>query len=136
MEEKYCKPVYPVNCLELSEEDIKGILQKILFEFPLKEAAIELPRWIISLDKDHWLKRAVFEAIKDAASGIRKISEVSSIGEKMCGCEHITKASVDRIDLGKGRLASPSPSSLSSSIRFSVRRPASRLTAKRASCHV
>ena len=103
MEEKYCKPVYPVNCLELNEEDIKGILQKILFEFPLKEAAIELPRWIISLDKDHWLKRAVFEAIKEAASGIRKISEVPSIGEKMCGCEHITKASVDRIDLGKGQ---------------------------------
>ncbi len=103
MEEKYQKPVYPVNCLDLNEEDIKGILQKILFEFPLKEAAIELPRWIISLDKDHWLKRAVFEAIKEAASGIRKISEVSSIGEKMCGCEHITKASVDRIDLGKGQ---------------------------------
>ena len=45
----------------------------------------------------------MFEAIKEAASGIRKISEVPSIGEKMCGCEHITKASVDRIDLGKGQ---------------------------------
>ncbi|MEG2597097.1 MAG: stage IV sporulation protein A, partial [Oscillospiraceae bacterium] len=82
--------------------DIKGVLQKILFEFPMKEAAIELPRWVVSLNKNHWLKRAVFQSIKDSAATVQKIGEISSIGDKLIGCEYISKSSVDRIDLGKG----------------------------------
>ncbi len=102
MEEKYKKRVYPVNCLELSEDNIKEILKEFLFEFPVKECNIRLPHWIISLKKDNWLKKSVFDSIKDAFCYVKKISDIKDITEKVKGCEHIEKASVENIDLGKG----------------------------------
>ena len=47
-------PVQAVNCLELTEEDIKGLLSQLLLEFPVREIAVELPRWIISLEKGQY----------------------------------------------------------------------------------
>lgn len=49
--EKYGVPVLPVNCLELSENEIKRILAQILFEFPVKEIKIDMPKWLTTLEK-------------------------------------------------------------------------------------
>ena len=61
LQEKYLVPVLPINCLDLSEEEIREILAQVLSEFPIKEICIDLPRWIVVLPNDHWLKRAVFQ---------------------------------------------------------------------------
>ena len=53
-------PVMPTDVAELDEDGIMGILEAILFEFPVSEVNIGLPRWIEELDDDHWL-RAKFE---------------------------------------------------------------------------
>ena len=102
LEEKYHKPVVAVNCLELTEEDIKSLLSQMLFEFPVREIAVELPRWIVSLETDHWLKSAVFGAIRNTAQEIRVLHQVSGIGKTLESCEHIASTSVRKIDLGKG----------------------------------
>ena len=49
LSEKYAVPVLPVNCLELEEDDIKNILSRILFEFPIKQLRVNYPKWINSL---------------------------------------------------------------------------------------
>ena len=51
-------PVLPVNCLELEEEEIRQILSQVLFEFPVKEISLDMPRWMTSLDPEHWLRKA------------------------------------------------------------------------------
>ena len=56
---KYSVPVLPVNCLELEEEEIRQILSQVLFEFPVKEISVELPKWLSALPKEHWLRRCV-----------------------------------------------------------------------------
>lgn len=45
-------PVVAVNCLELSEEEIKNILQKVLYQFPVKEIKVDMPQWLCSLEKN------------------------------------------------------------------------------------
>ena len=70
LENKYQVPVIPANCLDLSNEDIKNILTQVLYQFPVKEISIDIPKWIIALEKSHWLKSAVFEAAKAMAGGI------------------------------------------------------------------
>ena len=37
LSEKYGVPILPVNCAQLKTEDIKNILEKVLYEFPMKE---------------------------------------------------------------------------------------------------
>ena len=101
--QKYGRPVLPVSCLSLGEEDIRGILQQMLYEFPLKEVQIQLPRWTLSLAPGHWLRDAVFGAIRESAASVEKLGEtaamVSTLPER---CSHISRAQVDQIDLGQG----------------------------------
>ena len=42
MSEKYGVPVMAVSCVDLTESDIRNILTKVLFEFPIKEISVDL----------------------------------------------------------------------------------------------
>lgn len=100
--EKYGVPVEPVNCLELSEEDIKHILSKILFEFPIKEISICFPRWINSLPLEHWLRADLTDTIKKSASDLRHIRDIVCFEKAFCDSQNVDCATVDAIDLGVG----------------------------------
>lgn len=102
LQEKYGVPVLPTNCLELEEAEIRNILSKVLFEFPVKSIKIEMPRWISSLEKSHWLRSAVYGTIQDSASKISRIREVGSIIDDIKKCEFVSGANTISIDLGTG----------------------------------
>ena len=101
--DKYGVPVMALNCLDLDQNDIKDVLAQVLCQFPIKEISVDMPRWVSALPKDHWLKSAVFSAMKEAAQPLRHVNEVSSIPEKIHGCEYIARTSIDDIDLGTGK---------------------------------
>ena len=100
--EKYGVSVIPVSCSDISEDDIRNILSQILFEFPVKEINLEMPLWINALPKDHPIKKAVFDAVGNAAKEIFKISDISKVMPKLSSCEFIESAEVSHIDLGSG----------------------------------
>ncbi|MCM1334620.1 MAG: stage IV sporulation protein A [Bacteroides sp.] len=102
LSEKYGKPVIPVNCLEVGEQEIKDILREILLQFPVKEINIRIPKWLTVLEKDHWLKREVFNALKLSAAKIHAIGEIKGITCRLSDCEYVTGCGVEEIDLGKG----------------------------------
>ncbi len=102
LSEKYGVTVIPVNCLELGEEDIKHILSRVLFEFPIKEININFPKWINSLPVEHWLRRDLIGSIKQFAENLKRVRDVNSIGKAFSGNENISGAKVDFIDLGSG----------------------------------
>ena len=114
LEERYQVPVVAVNCLELDEEDIRRILGRVLYEFPVREVALELPQWILALEKGHWLKTAIYAQARQAAEGLCRISQVAGALQTMCGCEYISEVRMGEIDLGSGsaRAAVTVPSSL------------------------
>lgn len=99
---KYGVAVIPVNCLELSEEDIKDILGKILYEFPIKEIDIGFPMWINSLPLNHWLRSKITETVKNSCDNVSRICDVSCFKERLCENEHIENTQIKNIDLGKG----------------------------------
>jgi len=100
--EKYGVPVLPVNCLELSEEDIKQILSRILFEFPIKEIGICFPRWINTLPLDHWLRSELTDIIKKSSENIKHIRDISCFENAFCENSNVNSASVEGINLGCG----------------------------------
>lgn len=99
---KYNVPCIPINCLDLDSGDIKEIIKELLYEFPVKEIAIDMPRWINSLEKDHWLKSSVFNSIKMGAESIKNISDVSIVTQNICDCEYVSKCHIEGINLGTG----------------------------------
>ena len=102
MEEKYGVPVVAVNCLELTEGDIREILTRVLYQFPVKEAALALPGWVLSLGQDHWLRRALWEAARGCGEGLDRIAGAAGALEGMQGCEYVSGLRVENIDLGTG----------------------------------
>lgn len=100
--DKYDTKVIPVNCLSLDEDDIRGIMQEMLYSFPVREINIRTARWINTLDKGHWLRTEILDCIRNAAKDIRLVREVQSAADAMAECPHIISASVSAIDLGTG----------------------------------
>lgn len=102
MSEQYQVPVLPVNCMELDETEIKRILAQLLFEFPVREIKVDIPKWLVKLDKEHWLKSVVFDVIQNSARQIEKIREIEQIIGELLQCEYITNAEIKSLDLGRG----------------------------------
>ena len=102
LSKKYCVSVLPLNCLALSVDDIKEILSKILYEFPIKEINLGFPLWINSLPVDHWLRSSLTDFVKNSTEGIAKIRDVSDFVSNMMKNEFVEGSAVKNIDLGRG----------------------------------
>ena len=102
MTEKYGVPVEPVSCMDMDENEIKRILARVLFEFPVKEIKVDMPRWVSSLEKNHWLRSTLFSVIQESAGKAEKIREVSDIADSINTCEYVTLAETSSVDLGTG----------------------------------
>ena len=55
MENKYAVPVIPVNVAEMSSEDISGVMENVLMEFPMLNFVVELPKWMQALPLHHMI---------------------------------------------------------------------------------
>ncbi|MBQ3970005.1 MAG: stage IV sporulation protein A, partial [Clostridia bacterium] len=72
-------------------------------EFPVREIGIDIPKWVTSLEKEHWLKSEVFTSIQNCASGIEKIRQIADSCSRLKNCEYITNADITSVDLGRGK---------------------------------
>jgi len=100
--EKYGVPVMPINCLDLNEEDIKHVLSRILYEFPIKELSICFPRWINTLPLEHWLRAGLTDTIKKSACTLKHIRDISCFESAFSANENVESIAIDSIALGKG----------------------------------
>jgi stage IV sporulation protein A len=102
LEVKYGAPVIPVDASELSQDDVHLIMEQALFEFPVREAHINLPRWVEELDRAHPLRAQFEEAISDALQGITKIRDVDAAVEKLSGYDFMAAVTLRNVDMGAG----------------------------------
>lgn len=102
MTEKYNVPVLPVNCTEIAEDEIRDIISQVLFEFPVKEISVDMPRWMVGLPKNHWLRANVYGSIQACAKNVTNIREISRFSREICRCEHIESSNISSVDLGVG----------------------------------
>ena len=102
--EKYSVPVIAVNCLDLNEEKISEIISEVLYEFPVKEIAVNYPCWINSLPVEHWLRSDIISSIKEFCKGVTIIKDVKHLGNLMDNSQHIESADITSIDFGTGKV--------------------------------
>ena len=102
MSETYGVPVCPVNCLEIGEDTIREILETVLFEFPIHQIGFKMPPWVMTLDREHPVRRSIVGAVRDAVGGLQKIRELEAVSERLRECEHLCGAKLSCVDLGCG----------------------------------
>ena len=101
IEEKYDTPVLPVNCIELSMNDVDSILEKILYEFPINEIDISFPKWVDCLDNSHWLKKEILELIRNDMLDVKNLRQTKNLVSTIKN-EEIKGLNISEILLGNG----------------------------------
>lgn len=105
LSEAYKVPVIPVNCLELTEQEVNDILLDILYEFPVSNVAINFPSWIGNLEKDNYLKQSIYESIKSNAQNITNIRSIKGFADAIKDNEYIESVSINSLDLSCGKVS-------------------------------
>lgn len=102
LEEKYSVPVIPVNCVNLTEDELKEILTSVLYEFPVKKICVKLPTWVYSAGQDSEVGKSIINALTVAGNEIEKISELNVFTSSLTQLETISFADTELIQLGDG----------------------------------
>ncbi|HNX29288.1 MAG TPA: stage IV sporulation protein A [Syntrophomonadaceae bacterium] len=102
LSEKYSVSVIPIDAARITEEQIFGVLEEVLYEFPVQEVNIKLPKWVDELDEEFWLRDNLETAIRDILSDIHKVRDIDKAIEKLSEVENISYVSLEEMNLGTG----------------------------------
>jgi stage IV sporulation protein A len=103
MGETYKVPVIPVDCMEINISDITQILEEMLYEFPVDEVNIELPKWVEELEHANRVRLSFDEAIQNAVSEIKRIRDIDHALDVLSECPYAKDVILRQTDLGTGK---------------------------------
>lgn len=102
LEEKYDVPVQIMDVLNMKEEDIMSLFQRILKEFPIKEINIDLPEWIEKLEPGHWLKESFLTLIKGMCKNINKVRDLKKSLDGFKEEDFLGDTLINEMNMGEG----------------------------------
>jgi stage IV sporulation protein A len=99
---RYDVPVIAMDCLEMNQGDIAVLLEEALYEFPVRDVAVQLPRWVEVLGTGHWLKDHYDRIVNENIAQVTKVREINGMVEKLREYEYVKSASCLQVNLGTG----------------------------------
>ncbi len=102
LSEKYEVGVIAVNCMTLTEQEIKNILANLLYEFPIKEMKLNFPKWISQLEKEHPLRQSLYSGIINSAATLKKVKDAKNFTANIASTENICSCKIADADLSCG----------------------------------
>lgn len=102
LELEYGVPVIPVNVAQLKAEDIKRILERVLYQFPMREIRFYFPGWVETLEEDHWLKKELFDGLKEVMGKTEKLADVAEAVSCLQERDFLQKVFTDKVLAGEG----------------------------------
>ena len=70
MEEEYNVPIICSSVDTVSKDELNNMLRTALYEFPVVDINVNIPKWIDILPMENEIKMHYLEKIKEAISGI------------------------------------------------------------------
>ncbi|MBR4434753.1 MAG: stage IV sporulation protein A [Clostridia bacterium] len=102
LSEKHGYPVRAVDIMAMTKQDAEGILEEMLYEFPLRTAVIEIPKWMRSLGRSHPLVGGLIERAKKASPALIRMRDAAGLIEVYRDTEDFRPVEQVKIDLGTG----------------------------------
>ncbi|UZQ51048.1 stage IV sporulation protein A [Clostridium kluyveri] len=102
LENKYDVPVQTMDVLNMKEEDVTSVFQRVLKEFPVKEINIDMPEWIEKMDTAHWLKVNFINLVKEMCDTIYKVRDIDRSLQGVRDIEFIDEPLIKEINMGEG----------------------------------
>ncbi|MBE5757126.1 MAG: stage IV sporulation protein A, partial [Clostridiales bacterium] len=105
LEEKYQVPVISLNVAEMKLDDINGILEKILFEFPMQNFDVDLPSWMKVLPEDSVVINEILSKVKESSKKMRKMSDFNEFLTTFEENDRFFSPDLLNVDLSRGETA-------------------------------
>ena len=102
LEARYDVSCEAVNCLEMEQDEISKVIQKVLFEFPINRVELTLPAWVNALGEDHPIKTEIYQAIRSGANSLHRVRDVRSCIQSIADNDKVSRAEIRTIELGTG----------------------------------
>lgn len=102
LEARYDVPVIPVDVTAMDEDDVQTTMEQVLYEFPVREVVVNLPRWVEELEANHWLRRRFEESVADTVKDIRRLRDVEGAVTSLGGQDFVDRAVLQAMDMGTG----------------------------------
>ena len=106
LQKKYKTAAMSVNCEQLRKEDVVRILEKILYECPIRQVEFYIPKWVELLPVTHYLKEELLQEMKKAMTNMRYIRDIQEekpgIESEYIKSEYIKSLFLDEINLSNG----------------------------------
>ena len=90
------------DCQALDSEDIRALLQKLLYAFPMRQLNIHLPRWMDALEAEHPVKAALYQALLQVAEQISSLAQAEPCLQKLQELESVLDLNIRSVDLATG----------------------------------
>ena len=101
---RYGVPVMAMNVKEMEVDDILGMFEQVLFQFPLREIRIAVPDWLSALDEGHWLAAHVLEGVRAGAAQVTRVGDYAAFAGAFADSPYTEGLKNEGIDLGQGRV--------------------------------
>lgn len=102
LEKEHDIPVLPLNIANLNDEAVMQILEEALYEFPVTEVNVNMPRWIEELNEDFWLRAELEDTVRTAVNKVSRLRDIDGIIEELANNARVDKIILESVDLGNG----------------------------------
>lgn len=103
MVDKYGVAVLPVNCDQLSRNDINAIFTSMLYSFPITCINFVIPKWLEVSENDNKIKKSVIENAMDIMNSNQHIYDMVHFA--FPENEYVEKCTYNNVNLADGSLS-------------------------------
>ena len=93
------------DCQSLDGEGIGALMQALLYQFPLHEIHVHLPRWLDALERAHPVKELLYTALLEQADKITVLAQAEELLAPLGQLECVRDYCFKGIDLGTGTVS-------------------------------
>ena len=105
LKKEYGVEAMTADCQSLDQDGIFRLLEGLLCSFPMQELRVFLPRWMDSLEGDHPVKTALYEALLQRAQEIATLGQAEASLSRLRQLEQVLDFSIREVDLATGTVS-------------------------------
>lgn len=90
------------DCQSLDKEEIRQLLNQLLYTFPMERLLVHFPRWLEALEEDHPLKATLYHSLLETAAQVTSLGQSYKAVEQLEKMDSVSTVNVSAINLGNG----------------------------------
>ncbi len=102
LEEKHGVPVVAMNVLEMTNDDLSIIMERVLMEFAMVSFNVNIPKWMQALPADNAIISEILEKVKESSNGVEKMRDFTKFNDIFDDSENIEDLRLNELKLSNG----------------------------------